>query len=385
MIYLDNAATSGKKPTEVINANIEALTHYSINPNRSAYKRALDLSYKIYRVRASVADFFNADVERIIFTSGATAALNLSILGSLKVGGHIITSVYEHNSVLRVLEQLKQQGLIEYCVVEPSTKMGIISAKQVSEKLKSNTYMVALNHISNVTGVENDVSSVGKFCTSHNLLFLLDAAQSAGHVQIDIQKSGIDLLAVAGHKGLLGPQGVGVLALNKSLEAKGYSLTPISFGGTGTLGESLNQPQNLPEGFESGTLNNPGILALGAGAEYVKQNFLKFQSHIKSLAKHTLENLAHTTNVILYTPKNTYGGVISFNIKGLECNAVADMLDTEYGIAVRAGLHCAPLTHSFLDTLNFGGTVRASIGWHNTLAEINTFLHAVKTIANQIS
>jgi len=374
MIYLDNAATTNNKPFCVKYAVIKAMgKNYSANPGRSSHNISIKSALEILKAREQLAKFFGLKNENnVIFTSGCTESLNLAILGSVKEKGHIITTVFEHNSVLRPLYYLKEKGLIDYTIVKPNF-YGEITTKELKSALKTNTYMLIVNHISNVTGQENNLLEFGKFAKENNLLFLVDAAQSAGHKKICMQENNIDMLCVAGHKGLYSPQGVGVLLHNN------IPLNPIKFGGTGIFAEEKNMPIISPETYEAGTTCTPNIFGLLAGVKFVKKHFSKIVKKQNIQTKYLLEKLNSLNNIILYTKPHSLNGVISLNIKNKTSQEVANILNAKHKICVRSGLHCAPLVHEFYGTLE-SGMVRVSLSYFTKKKELNKLINALKNI-----
>lgn len=343
------------------------------NASRGGHKYSIDAGEQIYLAREMLAKIFKCDYSNVIFTGGCTESLNLAILGSCKSGGHILTTVYEHNSVLRVLENLKRTKSIEYTIINPNSN-GEILANDIQKNIKSNTYMIVVNHTSNVTGKVQNINEIGKIAKKNNLLFLVDAAQSAGHIKIDMRQCNISFLALAGHKGLYGLQGVGALCVGD-----GVDLRPIKFGGTGTYSESLVQPQDRPEGLESGTQSALNIASLRVGASYAYNNLILINNKILKLSQVLTNNLAKNKYILLYSPKVSESGVVSFNILNKQPQYVASILNDKYGIAVRSGICCAPLVHKFLNTTN-GGVVRVSIGINNNMRQIKKFIKAINEI-----
>ncbi len=375
MIYLDNSATSFPKPKTVKIAVNEVFSKYGANPGRSGHSFSLTSAIKVNEVRENVADFFNVSKpEKVIFTSGCTEAINLAILGSVQEGGHVICTCNEHNSVLRPLFELKSKGLIDVTVVEPEDERGI-TVNDIKGHIKPNTYMICVNHISNVDGARAQIDEIGEFCAEHCIYFLVDCAQSAGHVNIDMQKQNIDFLAIAPHKGLYALQGVGVLCCSAKTK-----LLPIKFGGTGTDSINVRQPLEPPEAFESGTIATPAIISLGAGLSFVKEHFKEIEKRLEDLTTYINYELRNTNGVKVYThPDNAYG-VISFNIKDMPSTDVANVLDTKYKICARSGLHCAPLKHKHMGT-TYQGSVRLSLSYYTTFTEVSKTIMAIKEIA----
>ena len=377
MIYLDNSATSFPKPQSVINAVGEAFSKFGANPGRSGHSFSIKTAIKVAEIREKIASFFNAESpENVIFTSGATEALNLAILGSVKKGGHIICTSNDHNSCLRPIFELEKQGIVEVSVASPKAQ-DKLRLTDILPLVKENTYLICVNHISNVDGMETDIVEIGKYCFKKGILFLVDSAQSAGHKEINMLKQHIDFLAVAGHKGLYGPMGVGALVVSSKV-----CLKPIKFGGTGTFSQNLVQPTDIPEGFESGTLPVPNILGLGAGIDFVIANQQKICQKLDDFTTYLNYQLNEISGVKVYTHPDNANGVIGFNVGEMPSTEVADILDEKFGIMVRSGLHCAPLKHKHLGTLE-QGVVRASISYFTTYAEIQKFLKAVNFLAKK--
>ena len=375
MIYLDNSATSFPKPKEVQKAVNEVFTKYGANPGRSGHSFSLVSALKVNEVREDLSSFFNVGKpEKVIFTSGCTEALNLAILGSVQEGGHVICTVNDHNSVLRPLFELKSKGLIDVTVVEPQNQARL-TVNDIKNHIKPNTYMVCVNHISNVDGMEAELEEIGELCAEHCIYFLVDGAQSAGHAFLDMQKQHIDFLAIAPHKGLYALQGVGVLCY--SPKAK---LLPIKFGGTGTDSINVHQPLEGPEAFESGTIATPAIISLGAGLKFVKEHFKEIKEKLDDLTTYLNYELRNIQGVKVYTHPDNANGVLSFNIKDIPSTEISSQLDTKYKIFTRSGLHCAPLKHKFMGT-TYQGSVRLSLSYFTTFTEISRTLKAIKEIA----
>ncbi len=372
MIYLDNSATTHHKPRNVIKSAMLGLTKYSINPNRSGYARAIEVQTKVYECREKLADFLGTTSDNIIFTSGCTMAINLGLLGTAKRNGHIITTIYEHNSVLRTLERLKATHNITYTLLTPN-KNGIINPNDISKNIRSNTYMVIINHTSNVTGATQNIYQIGRICKKHELLLFVDGAQSIGHEKINMQEQNINLLSLAGHKGLYAPQGIGALLLNNC------RVEPIIYGGTGTQSDKLKQPTSIPDGLESGTQNIIGILGLSAGIDFLKKEQVKINNKISSLTEYLVSSLNKIKYVEVYSGSYN-SGVVSFTIKNKDSSTVTNILNEEYNIATRSGLHCAPLVHKYFKTLRNGMT-RISISYFNSKKDIEKVISAIEKIA----
>ncbi|MGB9919512.1 MAG: aminotransferase class V-fold PLP-dependent enzyme [Moorellales bacterium] len=379
MIYLNNAATSWPKPEAVYRAADQALRQLTGSPGRGAHEGALTGGRILLETRELLAALFGVkEPEKIVFTANATEALNLALLGTLRPGDHVITSSLEHNSVARPLAALRAQG-VEVTVVRCSPE-GALDPAQVEEAVRPNTRLICLTHASNVTGALLPVEEIGALAKKHGLLFLVDAAQTAGEVPIDVEAAGIDLLAFTGHKGLFGPPGTGGLYVRHP-----ERLRPLKYGGTGSASESLDQPELVPDKFESGTTNLPGIAALGAGASFVLQTGLKaIQDHTRELTGWLLEGLKAIPGITLYGPPgvNRRIPVISLNLQGISAGEAAAWLAANYNLVARSGLHCAPLAHQTLGTLATG-TLRLSPGYFNTKEEIETALAALQELAQQ--
>ena len=378
MIYLDNAATSCTKPESVYEAVNDALRNASGNPGRSGHRLSLKAGAVAEEARLTLSRLFHAEnAQCIVFTSNATEALNTAIFGLVKPGDHVITSSMEHNSVARPLEFLRTLG-VEVTKLPASIDDGV-DPEDLKKALKDNTRLVVINHISNVTGTVNPIETIGEICRKEGIPFLADASQSAGTLPIDVQEMKIDLLAFPGHKSLLGPQGTGALYIRPGIEPD-----PLKRGGTGSRSELLTQPEILPDKFESGTINVPGIAGLGAGAAFIlKEGPEKIHEKEQELMDLLIQGLGVIPGVRIYAPGpgKKRGSVLSFTMDEKDPQEVSLLLDEAFDIAVRAGLHCAPDAHRTIGTLETGGTVRVSPGYYNTKEEIEAFLAAVDEIA----
>lgn len=375
MIYFDNSATSGVKPDCVINAAVNAMKHLSANPGRSGHSLSLSAGMLVYSARKKAAALVGIDEpERIIFTLNCTHALNTAILGSVISGGNVVTTALEHNSTLRPLFELQRMGRITVSVVTPNER-GIVTAEAIERALTPRTYLVAVNHISNVTGAINNIDEIGKLCRKRNIKFLVDGAQSVGYGDLDMREQNIDYLAIAPHKGLHAIQGVGILALGAGTEIR-----PTLYGGTGTQSENVFQPLELPEALESGTLPTPAIAALSAAIAHNQKTRAESRRKLRELSAYILEALRSIRGVKIYTAPDVYNGMISFNIDGISSMDASNILSSQYDVAVRGGLHCAPLIHRHLGTLQ-SGIIRASVSADNTLGEADFFIRAVREMA----
>ncbi|MCM1194896.1 MAG: aminotransferase class V-fold PLP-dependent enzyme [Firmicutes bacterium] len=375
MIYLDNAATTNYKPQTVIDSVVECMTKYPYNPNRSGNKAALELQRKIYETRKKLSMLTHNDSElNVAFTSGCTAALNLAILGTARKG-HIIISSCEHNSVLRPIMQLKKKGYAEVSVAKPDAQ-GDVTAEEVSRLLQRNTYMLCVSHVSNVNGKKQKLYELGEFARKNNLLFLVDCAQSIGYYAIDMYKCNVDMVAVAGHKGLHGIQGAGALIFNKRATPR-----PVTFGGTGTESHLYYQPTTVPDGLESGTLPCPAIMGMNAGIDFWIENWRANRDRIETAQQLILNGLKDIKGVKLYSQPN-YSGIVAFNVGNVDSNEIADILSEKYDIAIRGGLQCSPLMHRYLKTTE-QGVARASVSCVTSKSDCYALLNAVEAIAKR--
>lgn len=378
MIYLDHAATTFPKPDRVCAAMAGCVKNLGANPGRAGHDLSQKAGQLVQAARELAADFFALpDSRGVIFCQNCTDALNLAIKGSVQPGMHVVSTMIEHNSVLRVLKTLERRGVISLSLVPPE-KNGTIRPEQISGAVKPKTGLVVMTHASNVLGRLNDIGAVGHFCRRRGVRFLVDAAQSAGKAEIDMQRMGIDLLACPGHKGLYGPQGTGLLLISPNVD-----LTPLREGGTGTESARLSQPDEWPERFESGTLNTPGIAGLYAALRYVRQNRAQIFMHEINLCELLLDEIRNIPKIRIYPDFLTAPcvGLISLNLAALPSGQIADDLN-ERGICVRGGLHCAPLTHAFLGTTQ-QGAVRVSFGASNTESDVHALCEALAEIAKK--
>ena len=369
MIYLDNAATTLIKPYSVINACNLWLAKYGANPGRGGHKLSLNAGNKVYECRELIAKLFNIErPENIIFTLNTTMALNIAIKGFIKNGMHIVISGMEHNSVYRTVAN----SGCPYTIAE-ADPTGYVSVESIKKATKPNTGLIVLTHASNVVGTVNPIRETGEFAKSKNIAFLVDGAQSAGVLDIDVKRDNIDILAFAGHKILMGPTGIGGLYVSANIQLK-----PVLYGGTGSVSESPEQPDFLPDRLESGTLNIVGIAGLTEGVRYVLKNTpAAIRNHEARLTERLLKGLYNMKNIIIYGGTERVG-IVSFSVKNKDSITVCNMLDT-MNIAARGGLHCAPLAHKSLNTPN--GLARLSVGCFNTPQQIDVAIDAIYRIA----
>ncbi len=379
MIYLDQAATSFPKPVEVVEAIASTLKNIPGSPGRSAHKGALEASRILFEAREKVASFIGAeDSSSIIFTSGATESLNLVLQGLLKEGDRVLATSMEHNSVARVLGHLKKERKLEVIYL-PCDEEGFLDLERCEKILREKpAQLLCVNLVSNVTGTIQPLHEI--LALKGETLLLLDGAQAVGHLPLDVGHLPIDFLAFSGHKGLFGPPGVGVLYLRPGLEEK---LRPLKFGGTGSRSEFLEQPPFLPDRFECGTPNLPGIAGLAAGIDFIEKiGLTKIHRHETALADIFLDRIKECPGLKIYGPQDRVkaSAIVSLNIEGLAPSEVARRLDREFGVAVRAGLHCAPLAHQTIGSFP-QGTVRFSFGYFNRLADAEKAAEALLAIA----
>ena len=379
MIYLDNAATTFPKPESVYAKMDDCMRNYCANPGRSGHKMAMESARVVEETRDIIAKLFNIkNPMDVVYTFNATDSLNLAIKGFLKPGDHVITTTMEHNSVLRPIMELENIG-VEHTFVQADEE-GRVDPKDVEAAIKDNTKLIAIIHASNVTGTLIDIETIGKIAKNHGITYLVDASQSAGIYDMDVDKLNIDMLAMPGHKGLLGPQGTGVLYVNNKIR-----LHSQREGGTGSKSEEIIQPDLYPDKYESGTHNTPGIVGLGAGVEFLLETGLdNIRKHEEELSQYMIDEILKIDGVKLYGPKSAKerAAVIAVNIKDLDSGEVTFRLDREFGIATRSGIHCAPLAHKSIGTLK-QGAVRFSLGYFTTKEEVEEAIKAIKVIASE--
>ena len=378
MIYLDHAATTMPKPPQVIEAVTRAMTIFG-NASRGGHSAALDASRAVYRTRGQLSDFFHGyGASSVIFTANATESLNLVLNGLFEDGDHVITTDWEHNSVLRPLYRLQDAGKLSVSFL-PADANGRLLMDELPRLLQRNTRAIVCTHASNVTGNVIDLQAIGAFARAHGLLLVVDASQTAGILPIDQQAMGIDVLCFTGHKGLLGPQGTGGVLIRPDI-----SIRPWKTGGTGVMSFSKTQPDKLPERLEAGTLNIHGIAGLSAGLELLQEIGLsEVMRREEALVRRFCEGVRGCENVRLYGDFSAPRvAVVSLNIGALDSGEVSDWLAEEYGIATRPGAHCAPRMHEALGTQK-QGTVRFSFSISNTMAEIDEAVRAVCEIARE--
>jgi len=381
-IYLDNAATSWPKPPGVVEALAGYYTTVGASAGRGSYHRAMASANILYDAREKLARLFNVHKsEQFIFTLNATMALNMAIKGVLVPGDRVVTSAMEHNSVLRPLEGLKERIGIKVDYV-PASSQGLLDPAGFAAELgKGRTKLVALVHASNVCGAIQPIMEVAKLAKEHGALFLVDAAQTAGVLPLDLSALGADMVAFPGHKGLQGPLGTGVLWIREGLD-----IIPLVEGGTGTQSAFRQQPPEMPERCEAGSHNAAGIAGLSAALDYIlERGVLNILAHERGLAGRLREGLAGINGITVLGPTDPqrYTGVVSFTVKGYDPAEVGMILDSKFGVMVRTGLLCAPMAHQALGTYATG-SVRASVGPFTTTEEVDTLLNALSEISHEV-
>lgn len=376
-IYFDNAATSWPKPPAVRAALDEYFSDAGGNPGRSGHRMSIAAARLVEGSREVLAEFFNAeDPSHIVFTQNATHAINIALYGLVRPGDHVVTTTTEHNSVMRPLRHLEMSG-IELTVV-PCRRDGTLDINRLNDALRLDTRLLVTTHGSNVTGTLFPIEAIAALARARNVRYLVDAAQTAGAIPIDIREIGVDLLAFSGHKGLLGPTGTGGLYIRE-----GVLLSPLMRGGTGSDSAHEVQPEFMPDIHESGTLNVAGIAGLGAGVRFLREiGVHSVRAHEQDLVSQLMAGLAEIPGITTYGPRDAslQCGVVSFNVDGAMPSEVGLILEEQFGIMARTGLHCAPSAHRTLDTFPTGA-VRFSFGWFNTAAEVAVALEALRKIA----
>ena len=370
MIYFDNAATGGRKPDTVLTA-VSSAIKVCANPGRSGHKLSLSCAKLVQDCRNALTDFFDGyGFERVIFTKNCTEALNIALFGVLQKGDHVIATCMEHNSVLRPLEYLQKSGIITYDVCGLTD--GNITPQSVQAFLKPNTRLVAITTASNVTGTMPPIKKIHSILPE-NVLLLCDGAQGAGHFDIKMKEAGIDLLTLAGHKGLFGIQGSGALLFSERVTPH-----PLLNGGTGSISISLEMPDFYPDSLEAGTLSFPAIVSMLEGVRYLTIHQKEIEKQLLSLTDYFLKKFREIKGYTAHSLANPCG-IIALQHKKMQSEYVAEILSTRYAIAVRGGLHCAPLMHEALDTRD-GGLVRISLSHYNTKNELDILLQALQEI-----
>ena len=380
-IYLNNAATSFPKPESVYRSIDEFNRFMGGNPGRGSIQNSIEAGSILFNARESLAEFFNIeDSSQIAFTLNVTEAINTALKGLLKPGDHVLTSSMEHNSVARPLHGMAGQG-VEWTIIQCAPD-GSLDPNDFRKEIRDNTRLICILHSSNVTGTIMPIEEIAAIARENGVLFMVDAAQTAGVLPLDIERQGIDLLAFTGHKGLLGPQGTGGLYVKPGIE-----IGRLKEGGTGSSSENLDHPDFMPDHLESGTPNTPGVAGLLAGVEYIKSTGIdKIRGHEMKLTDLLVEGLREIPGVKLYGPCSStkQTAVVSFNIEGMACSKVGQSLETLYHVVNRSGLHCSPLAHQNIGTIRIG-TCRLSPGWFTTEEEIIQTIQAVYRIAKNLN
>lgn len=378
MVYLDNAATSYPKAPGVASAMADYVEKVGATINRSSYASAQEAGLVTLSLRERLCRLFNhPDPTHAVLTPGATAGLNMVIKGLLRPGDHCLVSSMEHNAVMRPLVQLEREGVAFERI--PCDAQGRLRLEALPGMIKLNTRLVVMAHGSNVCGTVQDAEAVGKICRERSVPFALDAAQTAGHIEVDFERFGLSALVVPGHKGLLGPQGIGALLLDADFARR---LTPLVAGGTGSASDSEELPGWMPDRFESGTPNIPGVYGWEAALGWLENTGIEtLENHEKTLSKRFLEGIYGLKNVKLYGATVPEGRTGVFSVGFLNCDnaEAAWRLEREFGILTRCGLHCAPSAHKTLGSFP-EGSVRFSTGWANTEADIDAALSAIAAI-----
>jgi cysteine desulfurase/selenocysteine lyase len=380
LIYLDNGATTFPKPEEVYRQMDHFYRHYGVNPGRAGYDLCIEAGSMVEETRRLLTDLFNGtDPDRLVFAYNATDALNLAIWGLLQEGDHAITTTIEHNSVIRPLYHLHKYHNVEVDYV-PFDDNGFVNPDDFERLAKNNTKLVAINHGSNVIGTVQPVKEIGQLCRKRGIPLLIDASQTAGKIPIDMEEMNLDVIAFTGHKSLMGPMGIGGLCVRE-----GIDIRHTRAGGTGVRSAVRTHLFEYPYRLEYGTSNLPGIAGLSAGVKWILDKGMDEIHQLEMrLLRQLRDGLSEIDGVTLYCQDDltNHIGVLAFNVDGLEAMDTGTMLDVDYNIACRTGLHCAPLVHEQLGTDKIHGTVRLGIGPFNSEQEIDTTVNAVREIAH---
>jgi len=382
-IYLDNAATTYPKPEKVYSSILNYMKNVGASPGRGGYENALTGDRMVYKCRQSLINLFNFNkIENVIFTSNITASLNILIKSIVKDDWHVITSSMDHNSVIRPLVSLEKSNKIELDILNCSEE-GLINIEDFKNTIKDNTKLVVLSHASNIVGTIQPLETIGKICKEKGIYFIIDSAQTAGVLPLDFQNLNCNALAFTGHKALLGPQGIGGFIIDDKLN---NIATNFIEGGTGSLSESTLQPDFLPDKFESGTMNTPGIAGLLAGIEYINEEGLNIiKEREEYLSREFINGLLNIDSIKVYGPLDASlrTATISINSSKIDNSELGFLLDNKFGIMVRTGLHCAPLAHKTIGSFP-QGTLRFSFGVFNDIKDINYALYALNSILNRM-
>ena len=378
-IYLDNAATTFPKPESVIMSTIDCMKSYCGNPGRGSHPIALKSAEVVYEAREAVAELFGASPENVIFTLNTTYALNMAIKGIMSGGGHMLISNMEHNSILRPVANLARDNSVRYDIFKAYDRLHPLSSREIIDnlikKLRPSTKMLVCIHSSNVCSYTLPIREIGAFCRRHGIIFCVDAAQSAGHVPINISDDNIDILCLPAHKGLYSPQGCGIMILRESVSP----LSTLVEGGNGVNSLELSMGHTSPERYESGTLCTPAIAGLRSGIEFIQSiGFDAIAQHERALFDRAYELLSSIPEVRIYD--NTPGSVLLFNINGIAADDVGRHLSSR-GLCLRTGYHCSPLAHRVLGTPD-GGAVRVGLGLFNSVSDIERLYLEIREICD---
>jgi cysteine desulfurase family protein len=380
-VYMDNGATTFPKPKSVIDTIVDFMTNIGCSPGRGGYDQSLKAGRIVYETRDMLNSFFNGPgVDNVIFTQNVTTSLNIAIKGMFKPGWHVLTTSIEHNSVMRPLRRLEKESGISFTIVD-CNKDGSMNLEKFKNSITRDTKAVVMTHASNLVGTIMPVEEIGMLCKEYGLYFILDTAQTAGIIDIDFKRLNLDVLAFTGHKGLLGPQGIGGFLISDRANIITQSLID---GGTGSKSHMDIQPEILPDKFESGTLNIVGIAGLKAGVEFIQhEGISSIRQHEARLTDMLINGLLSISGIEIYGLKDSSRQIstVSINIKDMDPSEVSYILDSEFGIMTRSGMHCTPYCHKTINTFP-KGTVRFSIGYFNTKDDIDYTLDAIKKIAN---
>lgn len=377
MIYLDNAATTRRKPQPVIDAVVKAMTTMG-NASRGAHDSALEASRSVYETRCKIARLFGCTrPDHVVFTCNSTEALNIAISGTLNDGDHVITTDLEHNSVLRPLYRLEEAGTISLSFV-PADRRGQVNYDDFAALIRPETRAIVCTHASNLTGQMIDIARVGALAKERGLLFIVDASQTAGCVPIHMEDMGVDVLCFTGHKGLMGPQGTGGLCIREGIEIR-----PFKVGGSGVQSYRKEQPEEYPTRLEAGTLNSHGLMGLSAALDFIQEIGLEtIAAHERAMMTRFYEGVRGIEGVTVYGDFSSDGrtAVVALNIRDYDSSEVSDELSQAYDIATRPGAHCAPRMHRALGTTE-QGAVRFSASWFTTREEVDAAIQAVRELA----
>lgn len=378
-VYADNAATTYPKPRQVGESLLNYINNIGVNLSRGNYEHSYSTARVVFETRELLCELFNFNNPlNVVFSSNITESLNIIIKGFLKSGDHVIVSSMEHNAVMRPLHSVSNIG-VEYTVL-PCDKQGKLKVEEVDKSIQNNTKLVLINHVSNVFGTIQNIQEIGDLCRKKDIHFIIDSAQSAGVIPIDFQKLNLSALPFTGHKGLLGPQGTGGIIFREDFASL---VSPFREGGTGSFSEQEFQPEIMPDKYESGTLNIPGIFGLNAGIKYIKEVGLStIWQHEQELSKLFLDNILNIDGITLHGLNSLQdrSAVFSITIDNLDCAEAGYLLDKEFGIMTRTGIHCSPLAHKTMGTFP-EGTIRFSFGFFNNKEDISYISQALQQLS----